>query len=96
MRRLCKSLCLVAALVAMLYVPVSAERNPVISPEFPGDDYMDGDKDNDKDKNEIPGDDYQKEDRSPKTGDNSLALYGMAMAAIAVAGTIVIANKKEA
>lgn len=89
MKRLGKSLCLTAALFVTLSMPVSAKKNPVISPEFPGDDHT---KD---DKNKLPGDDHQKEDRSPKTGDEGLVLYGAAMTAIALAGTIVIANKKE-
>lgn len=82
MRRLSKSLCLVAVLVLVLAVPVSAKKNPVISPEITEPPKTP----------ETP----TKKEHSPKTGDNSLVLYGAAMAAIAVAGSVVIANKKEA
>ncbi len=99
MRKLCKNVCLVMVLCVMLALPVSATSvNPVSSPELPGDDFL---KDDEPDqgtteKDQLPGDEYKKENRSPKTGDESLALYGMAMTAIAMAGTAVIAKKKEA
>lgn len=99
MRKLCKNACLVMVLCVMLALPVSATSvNPVSSPELPGDDFLEDDEPNQgtTEKDQLPGDEYKKENRSPKTGDGSLALYGMAMTAIAMAGTAVIAKKKEA
>lgn len=102
MRKVCKKACLVMTLCAMFAMPVSATSvNPVSSPELPEDDFLKEEattagNTEDATKDPLPGDEYQKENRSPKTGDRSLTLYGAAMAAIALAGTIVIANKKEA
>ena len=103
MRKLCKNACLVMVLCVMLAMPVSATSvNPVSSPELPGDDFLkddepeQGNTGEEDEKDPLPGDEYKKENRSPKTGDGSLALYGMAMTAIAMAGTAVIAKRKEA
>lgn len=101
MRKLCKKVCLVMTVCAMFAMPVSATSvNPVSSPELPDDDFLKDDESEqgttEDGKEQLPGDEYKKENRSPKTGDRSLVLYGAAMAAIAMAGTIVIAKKKEA
>lgn len=92
MRKMWKNVCLMVAMLFIFAVPVSASATTqVISPEFPEDDYMNKD-----DEDKTPEDDYMKSDesRSPKTGDESLMIYGMALAAIAVAGSIVIARKE--
>lgn len=90
MRKMWKNLCLTAVMLLVFAMPVSASTH-VSSPEFPGDDYTN----EEENKNHKADDDYMKDSRSPKTGDESLAIYGLAMTAIALAGTVLIAKKKE-
>lgn len=110
MKKLFKGLFLMMAMVVMMAMPVSAstQRDPVISPEFPEDEHLNDSEDERTEGTDLPEDEYKglldeegdgdsnDGSRSPKTSDNSLTLYVMAMTAIAAAGTVLIAKKKEA
>lgn len=101
MRKMWKNLCLTAVMLLVFAMPVSASTH-VSSPEFPGDDYTKEEEDHKADddymkdgETHTADDDYMRDSRSPKTGDESPAIYGLAMTAIALAGTVLIAKKKE-
>lgn len=94
MKKFLRGLALTFALLMMMSMSVFAATDYVPSTELPGDDenIPSTEDPNGSKKDDLPKDEYQ----SPKTGDDRAVLYAMAMTAIAAAGTIVIAKKKEA
>lgn len=96
MRKLLTGMLVTVTMVVMMSMSVFATTdNYLPSPSVPGDDYIKDQEPGDDKPDEVPGDEHMK-DRSPKTGDDRIVLYGIAMTAIAAAGTVVIAKKKEA
>lgn len=87
MKKFLSTLMLMMAMMVVFVMPVSATT---ALPGGPSEEYM---KEEEPEKGEdLPEDEYMK---SPKTSDDSLALYAAAMVAIAATGSVVIARKKE-